>query len=97
MAPLARACVAEPGIGDLARDGWLGAAGKLSQVSSEFVAIAPKRRKPFVFGTGNGGRVVEIVVQAVGVSGENRAGFVGLVADGEHVIEFLIPEFVERF
>lgn len=47
--------------------------------------------------SGKGGGVGETVVDALSGAGEDGAGFAGVVADGDDVVEMLAGEFVDRF
>ena len=57
------------------------------EVFAEFIADAAEEGEPFLFGALQRGGVFEVAVYGDGVAGKDRAAFLGVVADGQNVIE----------
>ena len=68
---------------------------KVGKIPPQFVANAAKHSDPFIASALCLGRVLETVVNSHGLAGKDRAAFLGVVANGEHVIELLAGEFVD--
>lgn len=71
--------------------------GEVMEVGADLVADLAEGGEAVFFGAGDGGGVREVVVEAVGVAGVDGAGLLGVVADGEDVVEGLVGELVDGF
>jgi len=69
---------------------------KRPQVQPQFVPHTPEHGQPLLFRALRAGRVLEGVMQPVRMARIDRAAFLRVVADGEHVIETLAREFIHR-
>ena len=70
---------------------------KSPQTNSELVAYASKFGKPLLFWALYGGRILKAPVEALGGGREDRATLLGVVTNGDDIIEMLSLEFVNRF
>jgi MFS family permease len=57
----------------------------------------PKHGKPFFIRSSSPGWVLEGVIEPIRVARINRASFLCVTANSEHVVEFLISEFIDAF
>jgi len=64
------------------------------QVKPQLVSHAPEYCQAFFFRTWRRRRVFEIVMQLLCAAEEHRASLAGIVADGNHVIEWLSLKFI---
>jgi len=55
---------------------------KRSEVASQLIADADEKRQPVLFGSLEGGRIFEVVVNRHGLGGKDRAAFFGIIANG---------------
>ena len=60
------------------------------------IANAPEFGHPLLFCALNGSRIFKAPVNALGGGGENRATLLGVVANGDDIIEMLPGEFLNR-
>ena len=66
----------------------------MSQILTKLIANATERGKPFLVGALGQGRVIKAVMDADTLAGKDRATLVGIVTDGEDVVEMLANKFV---
>ena len=67
---------------------------KDAKVASHLIPNATKECEPLVFRTPQRSRVFKILVNRHGPAREDRAAFLGIVTDGENVVERLAGELV---
>ena len=65
-----------------------------AQVRPYLIADLPEYPQSNRFGALRGSRVLEILMEPVRVAGKDRAGFFGVIADSEDIVERLVGEFV---
>ena len=64
------------------------------EVLPHLVADATEQRKPLLFATFERCRICKAPVNHGGLTGKDRAAFPGVVADGQHVVEWLASELL---
>lgn len=71
--------------------------GKFPQANGYLVANPSKDRRDLILAACSFGGVVKTPVDPLGRAGEDRTRLVGVIADGNYVVELGIEEFVEAF
>jgi len=71
--------------------------GKFCQPGAQLVPDEAEGGQAFFFGAFNGRGVFEAFMQLLCFSEIDRAGFTGVVADGDYGIEIMAREFIDRF